>query len=909
MAGWFIILVAAIYIGLLFAIAYYGDKRADQGRSLIDSSFVYALSIAVYCTSWTFYGSVGRATQGGFDFLPIYLGPTLVFCLGWLLLRKILRVSKANRITTIADFIGSRYGKNAALAGLVAIIAVIGVVPYIALQLKAVSTSFTVLLNYPAMEGRPLEGAAYAFQDTAFWAAVFLAAFAILFGTRHIEASEHHQGLVAAIAFESIVKLIAFLAAGLFVVFALFDGFGDLFQRAAADPELKRLLSFEATGGGFSWIGLTLLAMAAIICLPRQFQVIVVENLDERHLDRALWLFPLYLFLINIFVLPIALAGLLLAPAGVDPDTIVLTLPLAGDAPWLALLVFIGGFSAATGMVIVETVALSTMVSNDLVMPLLLRWRRLGLAERPDVAPLLLGIRRLAIPVLLFLGYLYMRLVGERYALVAIGLISFAAVAQFFPAILFGLFWRRATTPAAFAAIGGGFLVWAYTLLLPSLARSGWLPVEFVEQGPFANADLKPYALFGLNELDPITHSLFWSMLVNVGALVGVSLLTTQSALERTQAALFVKSLEQAEAGRLWRGTAQLSDLKELVARFLGAERADDAFRDYARRRRLEVAKLAVDGELVRHAERLLAGAIGTASARVMIATVAEEEPLGIDEVMRILDETSQVIEYSRRLEEKSAELQAATAELRAANERLKELDRLKDDFVSTVSHELRTPLTSIRSFSEILHDNPELVPEKRDEFLGIIVKESERLTRLINEVLDLSKIQSGTLDWHMADVDLAELARDAAAATSQLFRDKGVRLDLALPDKTPALWADRDRLMQVTVNLLSNAVKFCPNAKGRVTLAVVSDPDAVTLSVADNGLGIAAEHHAAVFERFHQVGVTLTEKPQGTGLGLAISRMIVDHHGGRIWVESEIGKGATFRVRVPRKLALAKAV
>jgi signal transduction histidine kinase len=345
------------------------------------------------------------------------------------------------------------------------------------------------------------------------------------------------------------------------------------------------------------------------------------------------------------------------------------------------------------------------------------------------------------------------------------------------------------------------------------------------------------------------------------------------------------------------------------VARFLGAERADHAFRDYARRRRLEVAKLAVDGELVRHAERLLAGAIGTASARVMIATVAEEEPLGIDEVMRILDETSQVIEYSRRLEEKSRELQAATTELRAANERLKELDRLKDDFVSTVSHELRTPLTSIRSFSEILHDNPELAPEKRREFLAIIVKESERLTRLINEVLDLSKIQSGTLEWHMADVDLAEVARDAAATTSQLFRDKGARLELVLPDKAPALWADRDRLMQVTVNLLSNAVKFCPNANGRVTLAVASDPDALTLSVTDNGPGIAPEHHAAVFERFHQVGVTLTGKPQGTGLGLAISRMIVDHHGGRIWVESEPGEGATFRVRVPRNLPLAKAV
>jgi Na+/proline symporter/nitrogen-specific signal transduction histidine kinase len=908
-AGWFIILIAAGYIGLLFAIAYYGDKRADQGRSLIDSSAVYALSIAVYCTSWTFYGSVGRAAQSGIAFLPIYLGPTLVFCLGWLLLRKILRVSKANRITTIADFIGSRYGKNAALAGLVTIIAVIGVVPYIALQLKAVSTSFTVLLHDPAVGGLADGGPYSVLHDTAFWAAVCLAAFAILFGTRTIEASEHHQGLVAAIAFESIVKLVAFLAAGLFVVIVLFDGIGDLFQRAAADPKLERLLRFEAIGGGFSWVTLSLLAMAAIICLPRQFQVIVVENINERHLDRALWLFPLYLFLINIFVLPIALAGHLTSPAGTDPDMIVLALPMAGQQYWLALLIFVGGFSAATGMVIVETLALSTMVSNDLVMPLLLRWRRLGLAEWPDVAPFLLKVRRTAIPLLLLLGYLYMRLVGESYALVAIGLVSFAAVAQFFPAILFGLFWRRASTAAAFVAIGGGFLLWIYTLLLPSLAGSGWLPIEFINEGPFGIALLRPYALFGLTGLDPITHSLFWTMLVNVGSLVGISLLTGQSAVARAQAALFVDALEQAEAGRLWRGTAKLSDLTELVARFLGQGRAAEAFQDYAGRRGVDVGRLTVDGELVRYAERLLAGAIGTASARVMIASVAEEEPLGIDEVMRILDETSQVIEYSRRLEDKSRELEAATAELRAANERLKELDRLKDDFVSTVSHELRTPLTSIRSFSEILHNNPDLDPDKRREFLAIVVKESERLTRLINQMLDLSKIESGKPAWQMSDVDLAEVARDAAAATSQLFEDKGARLELRLPETAPLVVADRDRLMQVTVNLLSNAVKFCPRPDGRVVLTVASDSTDVILAVADNGPGIAPEHHEIVFEPFRQVGDTLTGKPQGTGLGLAICRMIVDHHAGRIWVESEPGKGATFRVRLPRKLALAKAV
>ena len=908
MTSWFVILVSAAYLGLLFTIAYYGDRRADQGRSLIGSSAVYALSIAVYCTSWTFYGSVGRASQTGIGFLPIYLGPTLTFCLGWLMLRKILRISKASRITSIADFIAARYGKNAWLAGLVAFIAVIGCIPYIALQLKAVSVSFTVLLHYPDVALPAGAGHPPVLQDTAFWAALILALFSILFGTRHIDTSEHHEGMVAAIAFESLAKLLSFIAVGLFVGVVLFGGFGDLFARAAADPALAALFRFDAAGSGFDWVALTVLAMAAVVCLPRQFQVIVVENVDERHLDRALWLFPLYLLAINLFVLPIALAGRLVLPAGIDPDTFVLTLPMAAAEPWLAVIAFIGGLSAATGMVIVESVALSTMVCNDLVMPMLLRWRRLGLAAQPDLSRLLLSVRRIAIALVLLLGFAYMRQVGERYALVSIGLVSFAAVAQFFPAILFGLFWRRANTLAAFAGIGGGFVVWVYTLLLPSFAQSGWLPASFSESGAFGIDLLRPQALFGLAGLDPITHSLFWSMLVNVGALLGVSLLTGQSVLERTQAALFVGASAGSDDPRLWRGTARLADLQALVGRFLGQARADEAFSQHAQRRGIDLAALTVDGDLVLFAERLLAGAIGSASARVMVETVTEEQPLGLDEVMRILDEASQVIEYSRRLEEKSRELESATAELRQANARLQELDRLKDDFVSTVSHELRTPLTAIRSFSEILHDNPELDPAQRREFLRIVVKESERLSRLISQVLDLAKIEAGKVDWQLADVDLAEVARDAAAATSQLFRDKDARLELAAPDAMPVVTADRDRMMQVTVNLLSNAVKFCPDAGGRVRVSLAPTAQDVLLTVSDNGPGIDPRHHETVFERFHQVGDTLTGKPEGTGLGLAICRMIVEHLGGRIWVESEPNKGARFCVRLPRLLPLAKA-
>jgi Na+/proline symporter/nitrogen-specific signal transduction histidine kinase len=903
--GVLLLLVAAAYMVLLFGIASFGDRRAAAGRSLIDSSVVYALSLAVYCTSWTFYGSVGRAASRGLDFLPIYLGPTLVFCLGWVLLRRILRVSKAHRITSIADLIASRFGKSGAIAGLVTIIAVIGSVPYIALQLKAVSTSLKVLLEHQGNFGTDIVDGTGVLRNTELWVAGVLALFAILFGTRKIDASERHEGIVAAIAFESIVKLVSFVAVGLFAGLVLFDGFGDIFARAAARPELSQLFEFGPSAG-IDWIALTFLAMAAIVCLPRQFQVMVVENVDPRHLDRALWLFPAYLIAINLFVVPIALAGLLSVPAGTDPDTLVLALPLGSGHGGLALLAFLGGLSAAASMVIVETVALSTMICNDLAVPMLLRLGWLG----PDTRPVLLGIRRAAIALVVLLGFAYVRIVRESYGLVSIGLVSFAAVAQFFPAIVLGLFWKRASRLGVLIGISAGFLVWAYTLLLPSFASAGWLPRELFEQGALGFSLLRPSALFGLDGLDPVTHGLFWSILLNIAGIVGASLFVDQSALERSQAALFVDYWRGAgqEEGRLWRGTAQVADLVQLVGRFLGEAPTREAFAAEARGRGRDPAALAADAETVRLAERLLAGAIGSASARVMVASVVHEEPIGTEEVMRILDETSQAIEYSRRLEQQSRTLEATTAELRRANERLREVDRLKDDFVSTVSHELRTPLTSIRSFSEILLDNPALEPRQRQEFLRIIVTESERLTRLINDMLDLAKIEAGKLEWHMERVSASEVAREAATALGQLFRDKSVELKIELLDNVPTTIADRDRLFQVVVNLLSNAVKFSPRDAGRVTLAVETDADGVRLSVTDNGPGIAPKDRDAIFERFRQVGDTLTAKPEGSGLGLAISRMIIEHFGGRAWVEAAPGGGAIFQVWLPREPAAASA-
>ena len=900
-----VISVSLVYLGLLFAVAWWGDKRADQGRSIIANPTIYALSMAVYCTTWTFYGSVGRAAVSGIGFLPVYLGPTLMMALGWFVLLKMIRIVKANRITSIADFIASRYGKSHLLDSLVTVIAVVGIIPYIALQLKAVSSSVSLLLSYPEIVMPNHSATMSVAADMSFYIALILAAFTIVFGTRHLDATERHEGMVAAIAVESGVKLIAFLAVGAYVTYGIYDGLADIFEHIAEHPQLQRLATAIPSGGGYTgWFSLILLSAMALLFLPRQFQVAVVENVNEAHLKRAAWLFPLYLLLINAFVLPIALGGLLhFVGQDVDADTFVLTLPMSQRHDGLTLLVFVGGLSAATGMVIVETIALSTMVCNDLVMPLLLRHRRVVLEESSDLTGLLIGIRRTAIVVILLLGYLYFRLAGEAYALVAIGLISFSAVAQFAPAMIGGMYWRGATRGGALAGLSAGFLVWTYTLLLPSFAKSGWLADDFLTQGLFGFELLRPQQLFGLAGFDEISHCLFWSFLANIGAYVGVSLLRPPIAAEATQATVFVDALKDTGpvGAALWRGRAQVSDLQELVGRFLGQTRAQSLFAAYARRRGFADGVMRdADAQLVQFAESLLAGAIGSASARVMVASVAKEEPLSIEEVMHILDEASQLRTYSRELERKSRELTAATHELQAANERLQELDRVKDDIMSSVTHELRTPLTSIRAFSELLHDDPRMHLPDRVRFLGLIVSEAERLTRLVNQTLDLAKIESGRADWNGCELNLKEVIEQSVAATSQLFCEKEAQVDLDLPDNLPLILADRDRLIQVMLNLLSNAAKFLPVGSGRVRVVLRKVEEGLEVGVVDNGPGIRPEDQQLIFEKFRQVGDTLTAKPAGTGLGLPISRRIIEHFGGRLWVESVPGEGAAFRFTVP---------
>lgn len=900
-----VVLAASLgYLALLFAIAAFADRRAAQGRSVIGNPWVYALSWAVYCSAWTYFGSVGTAAVSGVWFLPIYLGPMLAMLLAWTVVRKMVRIARTYRITSIADFIASRYGKSPLLAALVTLITVVGIVPYIALQLKAVSGAFHVLTTGPG--AAPVAVAVW-WQDATLLTTLALGAFTIIFGTRHLDLFERHEGMVAAVAFESVVKLLAFLAAGIFVTWGLFGGMGDIWARAQAHPELQDLMRLGAPGAApdyARWFALTVLSMISVLVLPRQFQMMVVESVHERHVRRAAWAFPAYLLAINIFVLPIAIGGqVIFGPGNADPESFVLSLPLTQGAPALALLAYIGGLSAATGMLIVETIAVSTMVCNDLVMPSLFRLPGFGARAEGHLTLLLLNIRRAAIIGVLMLGYLYFRMAGNAYALVSIGLISFAAVAQFAPALIGGMYWRGATKTGAFGGLIGGFAVWTYTLMLPSLAKSGWISAAILTDGPFGIGLLRPEKLFGTSGLDPLSQALFWSLTVNIALYVGLSMLRAPSAREQSQALLFADVFARGGTAQtapvFWRGRARLEDLKALAARLLGPGRADALFEDHARQTGVPVPDLVADARLVDRVERQIAGAIGTSSARVMVASVAQEEPLTVDSVFEILSEASQLRVYSRALEEKSLSLEKATAELRAANEQLKSLDHLKDDFMSSVTHELRTPLTSIRALSELMLDNPDMEPEQRAEFLTIVVSETERLGRLVNQVLDMAKIESGNAEWRNSDVDMKALITTAVKSTSELFRTKGAKVVTDLPAAVPLIRADADRLTQVVLNLLSNAAKFVPAEGGRVDVVLRHQDDALLVEVRDNGPGVPQKDQVTIFEKFRQGGDALS-RPVGTGLGLPISRQIVEHFGGRMWLDSQPGQGACFAFRLP---------
>lgn len=646
--NWWILLVLSLsYVTALFVIAYWGDIGGHRRFTSIGRSVVYSLTLAVYCTSWTFYGAVGTAATDGWGYLSIYIGPILVIFFGWPFIRRIVAISKRQNLTSIADFIGARFGKAQSLAALVTVIATIGSVPYIALQLKAIVSGFNVVSNYPSTGG--------AGYDMALVVATSLAVFAILFGTRKIDVTEHHEGMMIAIAFESIVKLFAFVAVGIFAMMLLRDSAGEITETAV---QAHNVFSFDNLPDTF--LTQMILASAAIFCLPRQFHVTIVEAHRDAKLDTARWAFPLYLIVFMLYIIPITLAGLKLLPAGsFSGDTFVLALPMEYDQRGLTILSFLGGFSAATSMVIVASVALATMISNELVMPALLQVRALGLSDRASYSRLLLLVRRGAIVGILILAYLYYLAMDESAALASIGLLSFAAAAQFMPLIVLGMYWRRSTRKGAFAGLTTGFLLWTYTLFMPTLARSGLFDAGFIEHGLFGIRWLRPESLVFDVQSSPLTHGVAWSLCANIAVLVFVSLLTRQSMIERIQARTFTGPVVAADGARPAAARYDLTtaDLRSLAERFLGEKHANRSFADFAQREGIDIApSAAADRRLIQFTERMLAGAIGAASARIVITAALKERGMEIGDVVLLLDETSQAVRFNRQLTEATLE-------------------------------------------------------------------------------------------------------------------------------------------------------------------------------------------------------------------------------------------------------------
>ena len=877
------------YVALLFAVAFIVDRRArTRPIAWLQSPLVYTFSISVYCTSWTFYGAVGSAARSGLEFVTIYLGPTLVFIGWWWLLRKLVRIGRAHRITSIADLISSRYGKSSSLAVLVTVIAVIATTPYIALQLQSVTRSYQVIAG-------EADGV-----TAAFWIAAGMALFTILFGTRNLDANERHHGVVAAIALEAIVKLGALLAVGIFATFIVADGFHDVF----ADVPAEVIIGTEDIFGP-RWVALTFLSATAIICLPRQFQVTVVENIEERHLATASWLFPLYLFGMTLFIMPIAIVGLKVMPEGANPDLFVLTLPLAEQRNELALFAFLGGFSSATSMVIVAAIAVSTMVSNHIVVPVALRLLAAGRAVRGDVRTLLLLSRRISIAAVLGLGFLYFKVSGGSDALAAIGLIAFVGVAQFLPSLLGGLFWHGATRAGALAGLIAGSLLWAYTLFLPSFGGEVILSLEVIREGPWGLALLRPQALFGLTGLDPLVHAVVWSVGLNALVFVTVSSFTRTDALEQLQATLFVNVFRStgSEPASVVVGAAESDDLLVLARRIIGEAPAARLFEDMARAQGLAAGLPRATDAVIARLERELAGSIGAASAHALVTRISGQQALGVSELFEIADEAQQLIVTTRQLAEKSAELEQTADQLQAANERLRALDVQKDEFVSQISHELRTPMTSIRSFSEILRDDAGLEAAARRRFTSIIHEESQRLTRLLDELLDISRLEAGTLDLSLSSVRLETAIDGAIDALDAMLRDAGVVIERAAGDDL-RVRANGDRLQQVLINLLSNAVKYNPAAEPRIILRAEARGGQVHVDVTDNGGGVARDEAELIFEKFARGG--RADRGYGAGLGLPISKAIARAMGGDLTVEFRPDGTSFFRLHLPRETAAA---
>lgn len=879
-----LILVIVAYLAMLFFVAYRIDASTRLRLRVANSPTIYALSLAVYCTAWTFFGSVGGASAYNIQFLTIYIGPIVLMPFLWFIYRKFIRISRVQGISSLSDFIANRYDKSIGLNRLVAVLLMLGIIPYIALQITGIDKAIETIVTNNGTE----QNAWLRYVDTSLLVTLGLGYFIIIFTTKRFQEKEQNTGLVGAIALESIVKLIVFLFFGIYIVMYAGDK-PELF--ADFDPAKLKLNPNNDYG---QWFGMIFLSAMAFLFLPRQFEMGVVAAANERKVKRAIWMFPVYLLLINVFVIPIAIIGNnMFAESKMNPDMYMLSIPIHLNQGWLALLVLLGGFSAASGMIIVATHALSKMVSNAILMPSFINNRFVlnRFKDRNHRIPVF--FRRLSIFTVLLLAYLYHKLVVADFTLISIGLVSFVAVAQFAPAILGGIFWKLGNKYGAIIGISLGFFVWLVFLIGPTILN------------------VNVHGLFGTGynpvrpEGDVITTVLFWSLLLNtLGYTVG-SVLTRQTALEQNQATLYVDIMNYAtdlDSGVVWKGKAFFPDIKSLLSRFLGEKRVTAELNHFAQKQGIDLAvQDELDPRLIGYSEKMLSSIVGASSAKILISSVVKEEKLSMEDVVNILEESQKIIAINKELQQRTDELKRMSEALKLANARMKENDLLKDEFLYTVTHEMRTPLTSIKALSELLSDEEDAMPEEiKKEFLNTILKESNRMTRLISQVLDLENFESGKHQLIIDKVDISELIQHCLQSLDGVFKQNNIQVCIDIEDSLPELYADSDRITQVVLNLLANAAKYCDKESGKVWIDIARNGSVLQVKIADNGPGVIPELREIIFEKFFQAKNQTMRKPKGSGLGLAISKKIIQLHEGKIGVSTNEPEGSVFTFSIP---------
>ena len=909
-----VLIVFCLYMGVLFLTALWVEQRSAEGKSPVDNSLVYSLSLGVYCTAWTYYGSVGKAATSGLLFLPIYLGPTIAITLWWIVLRKLVRIKTIHHITSIADFISARYDKSLAVGALATLIALIGTMPYIALQFKAILTTFAIITSE---KGAPPSWISLHLGPVVVG---LMVVFTLVLGVRRLDPTERHPGLIMAVAVECLVKLVAFLAAGIFVTYFMFDGFADILRQVSTNLPAQIVTMWKDDQvWSVTWMTYLVLSMSAIMFLPRQFHVSVVENFNEKHIPTALWLFPVYMLLINIFVFPIAMGGILKGYSPLEADTFVLGLPLHAGQKWLSLLVFLGGASAATGMIMISSITVSTMITNHFLLPLMGWIPGLAFLRRR-----LLHCRWAAVALVILIGYWFEREVGESYMLVNIGMISFAAAFQFAPAILGGIFWRRGNKAGALMGLSAGFAIWFYTLLLPAFVRSGWIAYNLLDEGLWGLTFLRPEQLFGVLAIGSLSQTVFWSLIFNTGFYVLGSLLFKQSASEESLAEDFVGALTTGPALSRSLHRESYIDLAvktkiilELFGQFFAEEEAHSMTQKCLREARLEakgrisIVELA---QLHSEVERLLAGSVGAATAHRILAQsdlFAEREARDLSEVYAEIlaglkvtpDDLKRRIDYHQEREallaqhasELEVKVRERTRDLEAAQEELIKRERLSvlGQLTAVVSHELRNPLGVISFSAYYLTRNVKEQDEKVRKHLNRIGEQVGHCDLIIDELLEYTRGPQSSLVR-------GEINPWLETVLDQLTIPQGVSVRRKLAAELPPVKFDGETLRRVVINLIENAFQAVQARSAKegsgsyrpmIRVSTSMEDSAIHIGLEDNGIGMEPENASRAFEPL------FTTRPRGTGLGLAVVKKIVNEHRGQVSLSSHPNRGTIVTV------------